>query len=108
MSNAYLSPILQETQFNDDGTFLAGGLIWTYYAGTTTPLTAFTGPDASTAWPNPIQLNSRGEIGGELWLQSNQFYKLVLETPPYYGQTHGSVISIFDDVSGVNDENGTF
>ena len=103
MSNAYLSPILQDAQFNNDGTFLAGGLIWFYQAGTTTPILAYTGPDASTAWTNPIVLNARGETGGEIWLAANQSYKIVLEEPPEYGQTNGVVISTFDNISGVND-----
>ena len=103
MSNAYLSPILQDAQFADDGTFLSGGLIWFYVAGTSTPIVAYTGPDASTAWSNPIELNSRGEPGGEIWLLSGSAYKMVLEGPPIYGEAHGPVISTFDNVSGVND-----
>lgn len=101
MSNAYLSPILQDAQFNDDGTFLAGGLIWFYEAGTSTPLLAYTTPVADTAWTNPIQLNARGETGGEIWLTAGSSYKMVLEGPPEYGQTHGIVISTFDNISGV-------
>ena len=103
MSNAYLSPILQDAQFNDDCTFLAGGLIWFYQAGTTTPLLAYTGPDASIAWTNPIVLDQRGETGGEIWLKAGQAYKMVLEEPPQYGQTNGVVVSTFDNISGVND-----
>ena len=103
MSNAYLSPIFQSNQFGDDDTFLAGGLLWFYQAGTTTPILAYTGPNASTAWSNPIQLNSRGETGGEIWLATGQAYKMILEEQPEYGQTHGVVISSFDNISGVND-----
>lgn len=103
MSNAYLSPILNDAQFNDDGTFLAGGLIWFYQAGTSTPILAYTGPDAATAWTNPIVLDQRGETGGEIWLAANNAYKMVVETPPEYGQAHGVVVSNFDNISGVND-----
>ena len=107
MSNAYLSPILQDAQFADDGTFLSGGLIWFYVAGTSTPIVAYTGPDASTAWSNPIELNSRGEPGGEIWLLSGSSYKMVLEGPPIYGEAHGPVISTFDNITGVNDPGTT-
>jgi hypothetical protein len=69
MTQAYLSPILQNAQFSDDGTFLNGGLIWFYAAGTSTPLTAYQDGAATTPWPNPIVLNARGETGGELWLE---------------------------------------
>jgi len=103
MSNAYLSPILQDAQFNDDGTFLVGGLIWFYEAGTSTPLLAYTTPVADTAWSNPIVLDARGETGGEIWLKSGSSYKMILEGPREYGQTHGVVISTFDNISGVND-----
>lgn len=103
MSNAYLSPILQDAQFNDDGTFLVGGLIWFYEAGTSTPLLAYTTPVADTAWTNPIQLNARGETSGEIWLKAGSSYKLILEGPPEYGQTHGVVLSTFDNITGVND-----
>jgi hypothetical protein len=107
MSNAYLSPILQDAQFNDDGTFLVGGLIWFYEAGTSTPLLAYTTPVADTAWTNPIQLDARGETGGEIWLKSGSAYKIILEGPPQYGQTHGVVISTFDNITGVNDPGTT-
>jgi hypothetical protein len=103
MSNAYLCPILQEAQWNDDGTFLVGGLVWFYQAGTTTPVAAYTGPTAATAWSNPIVLDSRGETGGEIWLATGTSYKIVLEEPPIYGQTHGTVVSTFDNISGIND-----
>lgn len=103
MSNAYLCPILQETQFNDDGSFLVGGLIWTYAAGTTTPLTVYQDQAATTPWPNPIVLNSRGETGGEIWLIAGSPYKLILQSAPMAGLTNGTVISNFDNVSGVND-----
>jgi len=107
MSNAYLSPILQDAQFNDDGTFLVGGLIWFYEAGTSTPLLAYTTPVADTAWSNPIQLDQRGETGGEIWLKAGSSYKMILEGPPEYGQAHGVVISTFDNISGVNDPGTT-
>lgn len=107
MSNAYLSPILQDAQFNDDGTFLVGGLIWFYEAGTSTPLLAYTTPVADTAWTNPISLDARGETGGEIWLKADEAYKIILEGPPQYGQTHGVVISTFDNITGVNDPGTT-
>ena len=107
MSNAYLSPILQDCQFSDDLTFLAGGLIWFYEAGTSTPLLAYTSPDASSAWTNPIVLDARGETGGEIWLKAGSAYKMILESAPEYGQTHGVVISTFDNINGVNDPGTT-
>ena len=102
MTTTYLSPILNDAQFNDDGTFLVGGLIWFYEAGTTTPATAYTTNTNSTPWSNPIVLDSRGETGGEIWLDPSISYKMVLEAVPLAGATHGVVISTFDNVEGIN------
>jgi hypothetical protein len=107
---AYLSPVLQEAQFNGDATFLVGGLIWFYAAGTSTPLLAYQDEAGTVPWPNPIQLNSRGETGGTIWLGSyadTGGYKIVLENTPFYGQTHGVVINNFDNITGVNDPNSS-
>ena len=103
MSNAYLSPLFQDPQFNDDATFLVGGQVWFYEAGTTTPFPAYTDSTASTTWPNPIVLDARGETGGEVWLLAGQPYKIILEAPPFDGQTNGVTISTFDNVTGIND-----
>ena len=100
MTQAYLSPILQNAQFSDDGTFLNGGLIWFYAAGTSTPLTAYQDAAGTIAWPNPIILNARGETGGEIWLDG--IYKLVLQGAPLAGETNGPAISTFDNIYGVN------
>lgn len=99
----YLCPILQDSQFTDNGNFLASGLVWFYESGSTTPLAAYTTQSGVSAWPNPIVLNARGETGGTIWLAAGQSYKIVLESPPEYGDTHGVVISTFDNVQGVND-----
>jgi hypothetical protein len=99
----YLCPILQDSQFTDNGNFLASGLIWFYEAGSTTPLAAYTTQSGVSTWTNPIVLNARGETGGTIWLAAGQAYKIVLESPPEYGDTHGVVISTFDNVQGVND-----
>lgn len=103
MSNAYLCPILQQNQFTDNANFLAGGLIWSYVAGTTTPQAVYTDSTANTAWPNPIVLNQRGETGGEIWLAAGSVYKFVIEDAPFYGQTHGPNVATLDNITGIND-----
>lgn len=103
MSNAYLCPLIQDPQFKDDSTFLYGGLVWFYEAGTTTPQTVYQDQNASVAWPNPIVLNARGETGGEIWLSEGKSYKIILESEPLAGLTHGTTISTFDNIYGIND-----
>lgn len=66
-------------QFLDNnGNVLSGGLIYTYSAGTTTPLATYTSNLGTIAQPNPIVLDSAGRIpGGELWLTTGYGYKFV-------------------------------
>jgi hypothetical protein len=60
---------------------LAGGKIYTYEAGTTTPLATYTSSSGNTAHTNPIILNSAGRVpsGGEIWI-ALRLYKFVLKT----------------------------
>jgi hypothetical protein len=66
-------------QFLDNnGKILSGGLIYTYSAGTTTPLATYTSILGTTTHPNPIVLDAAGRIpGGELWLTTGLGYKFV-------------------------------
>lgn len=73
MANLSPSPKLQF--FAADGTPLVGGKLYSYAAGTTTPLATYTDASGSTPNTNPIILDSRGE--GNVWLGSAS-YKLAL------------------------------
>jgi len=66
-------------QFLDNnGNILSGGKIYTYNAGTTTPLATYTTNLGNVAQPNPIILDSSGRIPtGELWLSNGFGYKFV-------------------------------
>lgn len=66
-------------QFLDNnGNMLSGGLIYTYNAGTTTPLATYTSNLGTVAHPNPIILDSSGRVpGGEIWLSYGFGYKFV-------------------------------
>ena len=66
--------------FDNNGNVLSGGKIYTYEAGTTTPLATYTSSTGVTAHTNPIVLDSAGRVpGGEIWNQL-QLYKFVLKT----------------------------
>ena len=73
---ATISPDPRLQFFASDGSFLVGGKLYTYAAGTTTPLTTYTSSSGGTANTNPVILNSRGETS--VWLGSSQ-YKFVLK-----------------------------
>lgn len=66
--------------FDNNGVILTGGKIFTYEAGTTTPLATYTSSTGNTAHTNPIILDSAGRVpGGEIWNQL-RLYKFVLKT----------------------------
>jgi len=66
--------------FDNNGVPLAGGLIYSYAAGTTTPQATYTTSAGTVAHPNPIVLDSAGRVpGGQIWLLFAS-YKFVLQT----------------------------
>ena len=74
---ANLSPPPKLQFFDANGVPLAGGKLYSYAAGTTTPLATYTSAAETTFNTNPIILNSRGEV--EVWLGS-PLYKFKLTT----------------------------
>jgi hypothetical protein len=68
--------------FDNNGDVLSGGKLYTYQAGTTTPLATYTTNAESAFHTNPIILDSAGRVpsGGEIWLQLGVGYKFVLRT----------------------------
>ena len=81
--------------FNNDGTVLSGGKIYTYAAGTTTPKATYTTSAGNIAHSNPIILNSAGRVpGGEIWLLAST-YKFVLNT------SSDVLIATYDNISGI-------
>ncbi len=63
--------------FDANGAPLSGGKLYTYAAGTTTPLASYTNYGGGTANANPVILDSRGEAS--VWLGTGM-YKMVLKT----------------------------
>lgn len=66
--------------FDANGTPLSGGKLYTYAAGTTTPLASYTTDAGSTPNPNPIILDAAGRIPNQVWLVQAALYKFVLTT----------------------------
>lgn len=94
----FLSPVLNEQQFDANGNPLAGGFIETYLAGTTTPTPTFK-TSTGTAHDNPIVLDSAGYYpsGTQLWLDDSRQYKFVVK------DALGATLRVIDNISGVND-----
>jgi hypothetical protein len=74
---AVLAPEPKAQFFAADGTPLVGGKVYTYAAGTTTPLATFTDASANTPNTNPVILDARGECN--LWFTTAASYKIVLK-----------------------------
>ena len=64
----FFSPV-GNTQFEDsNGNPLAGGKIYTYLAGTSTPAVTYTSATGLIPQSNPIVLNSLGLPANPIWL----------------------------------------
>jgi hypothetical protein len=86
-------------QFSDaNGNPLAGGKLFSYEAGTTTPAVTYTSSTGLTAHPNPIIFDSAGRVPtGEIWLTAGINYKFTLTS------STDILIGTYDNISGIND-----
>lgn len=83
--------------FDNNGVPLAGGLIYTYAAGTSTPQAAYTSGSGGIQHSNPIVLDASGRVpGGEIWLTDGVSYKFVVETATFV------LIGSYDNLVGIN------
>lgn len=81
--------------FDNSGNLLSGGLLYTYEAGTTTPLATYTSSSGGTAHTNPIQLNAAAKVpGGEIWLDALKTYKFVVKS------STGTLLNTYDNIGG--------
>jgi hypothetical protein len=83
--------------FDSNGTPLSGGLLYTYLAGTTTPVTTFTSPSGAVNNTNPIVLDAAGRTPNEIWVNGGVFYKFVLKSSTYVP------IGSYDNIPAVDD-----
>jgi len=63
--------------FDSNGVPLSGGLLYTYLAGTTTPLSTYTDSSGNVANTNPVVLDATGQA--DIWLGTSANYKFVLK-----------------------------
>jgi hypothetical protein len=97
-----LSPIGNGQQFFDNtGLPLNGGLIYTYQAGSTTPLATYTDINGTVANSNPIVLDSSGRPPSQVWLTYGFNYKFVVQT------SAAVTIGTYDNIYGIIGVAGT-
>jgi hypothetical protein len=85
--------------FDDNGVPLAGGLIYSYAAGTTTAAPTYTSATGLTANSNPIVLNAAGRVEEEIWLEAGDLYKFILE------DANEVQIGSWDNIPGISNAN---
>jgi hypothetical protein len=78
--------------FDNNGVPLSGGLLYTYSAGTSTPLATYTDFSGTVANSNPIVLDSSGRIPYEVWITVGFGYKFVLN------DANGILIRSYDNI----------
>jgi len=93
----FLSPVggVAAQFFTNTGAVLTGGKLYTYAAGTTTPLASYTTNSGNVARTNPIVLDAAGRVpnSGEIWI-SPVSYKFVLK------DTNDVLIATYDNIFG--------
>jgi len=92
---AVLTPAPKAQFLTNNGAPLVGGKLYSYAAGTTTPLATYTTYAGTIANTNPVILDSRGEAN--VWLTSGVLYKLALY------DADNALIWTVDNVSSIND-----
>lgn len=93
----YLSPIGNAQISDANGNPLVGGKIYTYLAGSTTPVATYTDNTGLTQQANPIILNSLGLPSSSLWLFGGVAVKFVIQ------DSTGVTLRTVDNVIGVGD-----
>ncbi len=73
---AILTPTPKQQFIDANGDPYAGGKVYTYEAGTTTPLPTYTDQGGGTPNPNPVILDTAGRAA--IWLTSGSSYKFVV------------------------------
>ena len=91
-----LSPIGNGFQFlTTTGLPLNGGLLYTYQAGSSTPLATYSDNAGLVANTNPIVLGTDGRPVSEIWLTYGYSYKFVL------CDSSNNVIQTYDNLYGI-------
>lgn len=103
MANVLIAPQAKQ-QFNQNGTPVAGGLLFTYISGTTTKQSTYKDFTGATQNTNPVTLDTNGQC--DLWLISGSTYTFVLSpstdsdppTNPFW--TENGITGIANSVTG--------
>lgn len=100
---ATLTPTPKQQFFDANGNPLAGGKVYTYAAGTTTPLATYTDSSGTVPNTNPIILDSRGEAA--VWLGSSAYKFKLTNSADVEVWTVDNIVSL--DIQSLSASNGS-
>lgn len=100
---AVLAPQPKAQFFDANGNPLVGGKVFTYAAGTATPLETYTDASAVTPNTNPVILDSRGECN--LWFSAATSYKVILKNASDVLQWSVDNIATYGTIASQNSNN---
>lgn len=86
--------------FDDNGSPLVGGKLYSYAAGTSTLLATYTTSAGTVANTNPIILNAGGRTPNEIWQATGILLKFVLYN------SDNELIGTYDGIPSINDPFG--
>ena len=96
MASVLLSSVgIGQQFFDNNGVPLAGGLIYTYQAGSSTPLATYQDNGGTIANANPIVLDSAGRVPNEIWLLNGYSYKFIITS------ASGTSLITLDNLYGI-------
>ena len=96
MASVLLSSVgVGQQYFDNNGVPLAGGLIYTYQAGSSTPLATYQDNAGTIANANPIVLDSAGRVPNEIWLLQGYSYKFIIQN------ASGTSLITLDNLYGI-------
>lgn len=87
--------------FTSNGVPLAGGLLYSYLAGTSTPAATYTSATGLIANSNPIVLDAAGRTPAQIWLGDGAFYKFILN------DSASALIGTYDNIPAVGGSLGS-
>lgn len=91
-----ITPPPFQTVLDNGGNIVNGACVWTYVAGTTTPIATYS-DTAGTPNLNPIRSDSAGRFTA--YLIPGNTYKFIYETTCTPPSTHGTVLRTADNIS---------
>lgn len=99
---ASLAPVIRQRFFDANGVPLAGGKLYSYSAGTSTPKATYTDSSGFAANTNPVVLNANGEAN--VWISGN--YKFVLADSSDVVQWTVDNVTSVDSISSTSTSSG--